>query len=285
MNERPDDSSPRSRPARAAAGLRRWPVLLVPLLAAVAILGVLAYQRQSDPLSTGPVLTDNPAGVVEGVDYRPTIDPAQFSTSIDNRFMPMVPGTRRTYVGGDERVVISVTSDTRTVMGIETLVVRDREYRGDTLVEDTADWFAQDADGNVWYFGEDTAECADGQVANHRGAWEAGVDGAQPGIVMLAAPRVGDHYRQEFYQGVAEDVGRVREIGATVDHDGRTYSGVLVTEDFTALEPGNVEYKSYAPGIGLIEERPVSGRGGIRLAVLDEGVDPADPGAGKPCRE
>jgi hypothetical protein len=131
-------------------------------------------------------------------------------------------------------------------MGIDTVVVRDRAYDGTALIEDTEDWFAQDVDGNVWYFGENTAECAGGNVTNRAGAWEAGLDGAMPGIVMLASPRLGDYYRQEFYEGYGSvptsGLGRV-QLRRREGHD-----DVLVTEDFTALEPGQLEYKSYAGG-------------------------------------
>lgn len=248
----------------------RWRIVLAPILTALAIFVFVVIQGSPPPPVSGPFLTDNPAGVAQGVDYRPEID-ADFSTTISNTYMPLVPGTTRTYEGSGERVVITVTASTRLVMGVETVVVRDREYRGTTLVEDTEDWFAQDNDGNVWYFGEDTAECSGGAIAGRPGAWEAGVDSAQPGIVMLAAPRLGDYYRQEFYAGRAEDVARVRELGATVDHDDMTYHDVLVTEDFTALEPGQLEHKSYAPGIGLIEERNVGGGEPVELVDLTVG--------------
>jgi hypothetical protein len=222
--------------------------------------------------------------VVDGADYAPEIDPADFGTTIANPYMPLVPGTTRTYEGGGERVVTTVTGSTRPVMGIDTVVVRDRAYDGTALIEDTEDWFAQDVDGNVWYFGENTAECAGGNVSNRAGAWEAGLDGAMPGIVMLASPRLGDYYRQEFYEGVAEDVARVRELGSSADHGGgKVYDDVLVTEDFTALEPGQLEYKSYAPKVGLIEER--SARGGARVRLTDVAVnaEPEPATAGELC--
>jgi hypothetical protein len=252
----------------------QWRVVIAPILTALAIFAVTLIGGPPPLPVAGPVLTDNPAGAVAGVAYRPEIDPVDFTTVVTNRYMPLVPGTSRTYEGGGERVVVTVTGSTRTVMGVETVVVRDREYRGGSLVEDTEDWFAQDEDGNVWYFGEDTAECSNGSIAGRPGAWEAGVDGAQPGIVMLANPRIGDYYRQEFYAGQAEDVARVRELGATVDHDGRVYDEVVVTEDFTALEPGQLEHKSYAPEVGLIEERDVSGGSPVRLTEITIAGEP-----------
>jgi hypothetical protein len=244
----------------------RWQLIAAPALTIAIIAAAMIWLRPASPGVTGPVLIDNPAGVVDGVDYHPDIDPADFSTLIDNPYMPLVPGTTLTYEGGNERVVITVSDSTRSVMGVDALVVRDREYDGERLIEDTEDWFAQDDEGNVWYFGEATAECRDGTILNRSGEWQAGVDGAQPGIVMLAAPRVGDYYRQEYYRGHAEDVARVRELGATVTLQGTTYQNVIVTEDFTALEPGQLEHKAYAPDVGLIQEGP-AGASAVRLVA------------------
>jgi hypothetical protein len=258
----------------ALAWLRvHWQIIAAPLFIVAVIVVANMVVRPPDPLSSGPILTDNPAGVVEDVPYAPDIDPADFGTTVSNPYWPLAPGTTRTYDGGGEHLVITVTSSTRPVMGIDTIVVRDREYDGASLIEDTEDWFAQDVDGNVWYFGENTAECAGGKVSSRVGAWEAGFDGALPGIVMLASPRLGDYYRQEFYEGQAEDVARVRELGASADHGGdKVYDEVIVTEDFTALEPTQLEYKSYAPGVGLIEER--NARGGAPVRLTEVTVDP-----------
>jgi hypothetical protein len=229
--------------------------------------------------------TANPAKVVAGRSYRPKIDPEGFTTDISNPYLPLVPGTVWIYKGGSERVETAVTSDTETIMGIETIVVRDRAFEGGALVEDTLDWFAQDAAGNVWYFGEDTAECVNGRISSRHGAWKAGVDGAQPGIVMLAQPAVGEYYRQEFLRGEAEDVARVLDVDATVKRGSTTYKGAVVTEDFTALEPGQVEQKSYAPNVGLIESRYVKGgTGAERLVGIRTGVRASAMPAGKLCR-
>jgi hypothetical protein len=227
----------------------------------------------------------NPAKVVAGRVYRPAIDRAGFTTAITNPYLPLVPGTVWRYTGGGERVVTAVTDDTKTIMGIETVVVRDRGYQDGALTEDTFDWFAQDAAGNVWYFGEDTAECANGRITSRHGAWQAGVHGAQPGVVMLAAPSVGAYYRQEFLKGEAEDVARVMKVGGTIKNGSRTYRHTVVTEDFTALEPGNVERKTYAPDVGLIESRYVKGgTGAERLVEVKTGVRASAMPSGKLCR-
>ncbi len=156
--------------------------------------------------------TRNPAAVVEGRAYEPGIVPTAFVREIDNPYLPLTPGLTLIYEGvsdGErERVEVTVTSETKQVMGVTATVVRDRAFAGGELVEDTFDWFAQDRQGNVWYFGEETAEYKGGEVVTRAGSWEAGVDGARPGIVMLAEPQVGDTYRQEYYEGEAEDMAR-----------------------------------------------------------------------------
>jgi hypothetical protein len=216
--------------------------------------------------------SENPAKVVEGKAYRPTIVPADFTTKITNPFMPLVPGTALTYKGAGEKNVFNVTDRTREVLGVTTIVVRDKAYRGSELVEDTEDWFAQDALGNVWYFGEATAECQGNRIVSHHGAWEAGVDGAQPGIVMLANPQLGDYYRQEYLKGEAEDVAKVLRLDETISNTLGTYPDVLITQDFSRLEPQVVEHKKYAPGVGLVQEQLV--KGGSEIVDLVE-IDPS----------
>lgn len=244
-----------------------------------------ASVASSPSASSAVAATANPAEVVQGEPYQPEIQPDGFTTAISNPYLPLVPGTVWTYAGGDERVETAVTDQTKTVMGIETVVVRDRAFEGGALVEDTIDWFAQDAAGNVWYFGEDTAECEDGRIASRHGAWEAGVDGAQPGVVMLAQPAVGEYYRQEFLEGEAEDVARVLDTDTTVKAGSRTYRDVVVTEDFTALEPDVVEHKAYAATIGLVQAKTVKGGKGVeRLTDVQTGVSTSSMPTGKLCR-
>ena len=197
-------------------------------------------------------------------------NPARFTTTIDNPYLPFVPGTRMVYrergEDGPGRVVVKVTRRTKVVQGVTTVVVRDRAYSGGELVEDTRDWYAQDRRGNVWYFGENTKEYENGRVVSTAGSWKAGRDGARAGIVMLAHPRVGDRYYQEYAPGEAEDQGKVLRLDAerTVPHG--TFDHLLVTRDFTALEPDVVERKFYAKGIGPILEKIV--RGGRERLVL-----------------
>jgi hypothetical protein len=157
--------------------------------------------------------------------------------------------------------VVVVTGDTKDILGVPCVVVRDTVTLDGEVIEDTFDWFAQDADGNVWYFGEDTKEYEDGEVVTTEGSWEAGVDGAEPGIVMEADPQVGDRYRQEFYEGHAEDMATVLSLDETADVPYGSYEDVLMTEDTTPLEPDVLERKFYARGVGVVLEVDVNGGG------------------------
>jgi hypothetical protein len=229
---------------------------LVPLIVVVAIGGAalaLALVARDDGDGTGATQT-----------YNPKIDPAEFTTEIDNPFMPLRPGTRWVYKGvGDEgeteRNVVEVTDETKKVMGVTVVVVRDTVSVDGKVAEDTLDWFAQDADGNVWYFGEDTREIEDGKTVSTEGSWEAGVNGALPGIAMEADPQVGDTYRQEYYKGEAEDTGEVLSLDEQVSVPYGSYDGVLKTEDLNPFEPKIVENKYYAKGVGFVMEETVKG--------------------------
>ena len=187
------------------------------------------------------------------------IDPSRFGPEIDHPFWPMTPGTTWVYREGEQRVEVTVTDRTRTVMGVETRVVHDLVTENGVPVEDTYDWYAQDDDGNVWYFGEDTTEFEDGKPAGHAGAWEAGVDGALPGILLPADPEVGMTYRQEYDAGEAEDRARVLSVDAAVSVPFGDYTGTLQTEDTTQLEPGLVEHKFYVREVGPVLALKVKG--------------------------
>jgi hypothetical protein len=201
----------------------------------------------------------NPAAYVEGQRYEPEVNAADFVDVIDNPYLPWTPGTTLIYEGGGERVEITVTDETRTILGITATVVHDQVLTDGEVTEDTYDWYAQDKAGNVWYLGEDTKEFENGEVVSTEGSWEAGVDGAQPGIAMLADPQVGDTYRQEFYEGEAEDLAKVFELGQSVETPAGSHGDVLVTEEWTPLDPGVVEHKFYAHGIGVVREEQVQG--------------------------
>ncbi len=207
----------------------------------------------------------------DGGDYAPSIDPATFVDQVDNPYLPMAPGTRWVYESGDgsERTEVEVLDERKDIMGISATVVRDTVYIDGVIAEDTYDWFAQDAEGTVWYLGEATQdfdEC--GQPNDTGGSFEYGVDGALPGIAMPANPEVGFAYRQEFYEGEAEDLGEVIEVGVTRSTGLGDYDDVVVTRDWNPLEPAVIEEKSYAPDVGMILEEHV--RGGDETTELVE---------------
>ena len=183
--------------------------------------------------------------------YAPHIDPADFTTTIDNNYFPLKEGTTFVYEGGGaERSEMTVTSDTKKVMGVQCVVVDDREWDGGKLIERTYDWFAQDKKGTVWYFGEDTKEYENGKVVSTKGSWEAGVDGAKPGIIMQADPKVAESYRQEYYPGEAMDMARVLSLNASVTVPYGSFDHVLQTKEWTPLQPGFSEKKYYVRGVG-----------------------------------
>jgi len=192
------------------------------------------------------------------VTFDPTFVASQMQTNVTNPFFPLPVGATWRYEGevaeGTEVIVVQVLEETRMVAGIEARVVRDRVYLAGELIEDTKDWYAQDAAGNVWYLGEETAEYENGQIVSTEGAWETGVDGARAGIIMPANPAVGQAYYQEFYEGEAEDRGKVLGINETVTVPAGSYSGCVKTEDTTPLEPDVLEYKYYCPGVGTVLE-------------------------------
>jgi len=191
--------------------------------------------------------------------YHPEIDPRDFVAQIDHPWTPLLPGTVLTYerTGGDlrgriERTVVTVLDVPEVILGVTCTTVHDVVSVGDELVEDTLDWFAQDADGNLWYFGELSLAYEDGRPASLDGSWRAGVDGAEPGIVMEASPRAGDFYRQEFLLGEAEDLALVLSLDDAVTVPAGSFPHCLLTEESTPLEPGAVEHKDYALGVGLV---------------------------------
>ncbi|MCB9516729.1 MAG: hypothetical protein R3C71_11110 [Candidatus Krumholzibacteriia bacterium] len=200
--------------------------------------------------------------------YAPVIDPARFVDQVDNPLWPLVPGTTTVLRGGGEVVTITVTDETRTILGVRCVVVRDVVTVDGEVEEDTADWFAQDVDGNVWYFGEDSRELRHGRVVGREGSWEAGVDGAQPGIVMHAVqPEPGVAYRQEYYACEAEDMAEVVGLGRSVTVPAGSYENCLETREYSPLEAGVSEHKFYAPGVGLVLE--VNARTGARTELVE----------------
>lgn len=223
-------------------------------------------------LETAPDETDRVEFVGEFDEAQPPADfaAATFTTPaiIDNPYLPWIPGTAQTYemmtAEGLERVLIEVLDETRLVAGIETVVVRDRVSIDGVLIEDTYDWYAQDDAGNVWYMGEAVDdyiydEAGELVEITHPGSWEAGLDVASagaiahPGINMFADPAPRTSYRQELYPGEAEDMAFVVRRNARVElSEGTVYENCLQILEWVPGEPGVLEYKYYAPGVGLV---------------------------------
>lgn len=212
---------------------------------------------------------DVPAPFDPDTAYEPDVTAAELSAAVTNPLFPAPVGATWTYEGdtpdGLERIEIVVEPGTFRVWDVEARIVRDSAFLDDELVEDTRDWFAQDARGHVWYLGEDTAEYEDGVIVSMEGAWKAGVDGALPGIVMLADPQVGDVYRQEYFEGEAEDYAEVISVDASVEVPAGSFTGCLKTRDLSAIEPALDEFKYYCPGVGnvLVEE------GDVRIELIE----------------
>ena len=203
------------------------------------------------------------------------IIPADFSTIINNPLFKMPEG-RTTYfrsqtADGLEKGEILVTGATRTLMGVKTLIVRDRVYLDGVILEDTMDYFAQHKNGAVWYFGEDVDNYEDGVLVDHDGTWHAGVDGARPGRLMLAHPKVGQVYREEYYAGQAEDMAKVLSITATIRTPLGTFNNCLKTENWSPLEPGVKEHKFYCRQVGglVLEKDLQSGECNVLVKIKD----------------
>lgn len=203
------------------------------------------------------------------------LDPKNFTTEIDNPYWPMDPGTRWTYretdqEGAEQKVVVTVSNQTKKIAnGVTARVVRDTVSEDGELIEDTFDWYAQDGEGNIWYLGEDTAEFENGKLETKEGSFEAGVDGARPGIIMPANPQDGVQYRQEYYKGEAEDNGEILSTDEMVRVPFGQFDNALLTKDTTAIEPNVLEYKLYARGVGPVLTLGVSGGPGSREELLD----------------
>ena len=212
--------------------------------------------------------------------YDPEINPDDFvdfeeilsgsETLIPNRYFPLIPGTTWEYLAIDaddevfERILVEVLEETKEILGVNCIVVRDRVWEIDdvgeeTLIEDTDDWYGQDTDGNVWYIGEIAQEFEDGELVSLEGSWKAGRDDAKAGYIMYANPQSDDYYRQEFFLGDAEDMGEVisRDEESEEVPFGSYDNDVLKTRDWTPIEPDVLEFKYYAPGVGMVlEENP-----------------------------
>jgi hypothetical protein len=186
--------------------------------------------------------------------YDPVIDPTNFTTTIDNPYFPLVPGTTFTYLtpNGAIKDVFAVTHDTRVINGVTCVQVHDSVYTNGELTEDTLDFFAQDRQGNVWYFGENTAEFENGLLTTIEGSFLSGLNNDKAGIIMKAFPAPGDFYRQEFSLGNAEDYAETLNLNSRVAVPYGRFNNCLKSQETTPLEPDALEDKYYAPGVGNV---------------------------------
>src|SRR5437870_7835847 len=221
------------------------------LLVATAVTGVIAV---------GAWVSNARAS---GSDYEPVLDPANFVTVIDNPYFPLPVGRTLVYEGikdGQSQIdTVTVTDQTKVIEGITARMVSDVATHDGTLLEKTFDFYAQDKQGNVWYLGEDTTAFLPNGKTDTSGSFVAGVNGAQPGIIMEANPQIPDAYRQECAAGQAEDTAWVVATGGTVSVPYGKVRNVLTTLESTQLEPGAYDEKIYGPGIGIVSERSLTG--------------------------
>jgi hypothetical protein len=193
----------------------------------------------------------------------PVFDPNNFVAVIDNPYYPLPVGRTLVYSGikdgQTQRDTVTITNQTKVVLGVRATVVSDIADHDGALLEKTSDWYAQDKQGNVWYLGEDTVHYLPHGKTDTSGSWEAGVNGAQPGIIMEANPQIPDSYRQEYLAGEAEDTAWIVDRGTTLRVPYGRITNALTTLEATRLEPGAYDQKVYGPGVGIVLEQSLSG--------------------------
>ena len=235
-------------------------VVLAGVIAAMVAGGCAAASPQAGSTTSdtssppGELATDDAAA--GSPDYQPEIDPARFSTDVDNEYFPLPPGATWTYdvttaEGSVDQLEMTVTDGTRTVMGVTTTVARVTLTVDGEIEEITDSWYAQDDTGAVWLFGEIDEGYENGELVE-TSTWEAGVDGAQPGIVMLGDGAAGETYRVGYLAGVMEERSRRAATDVSVSTPAGDFSDVWLVETWSDLEPYVVERKHYAPEIGLV---------------------------------
>jgi len=248
---------------------------LAAVFAALRLCAACATATPASPPPSGVAASPSPVASATSPESSPSpspsaspgslpIDQVNFVAAIDNAWLPFKPGTTMRYRGTKDEEpaieVFTVTNRTATIDGVRCVVIDDRLFLSGRLAERTSDYYVQDKDGNVWYFGEDTQELdAKGKVISAEGTWHAGVDGAQPGIFMEANPTVGHSYLQGFYKGHAEDHFSVESLNASIKVPYGSFTGALRTREWTPLEPGVIDNKFYVHGVGEVKEVTAKG--------------------------
>jgi hypothetical protein len=234
------------------------------LSVAALTIGASCAQSGSDassPTTSEPAPPKPPAWVLHD-GYEAAFDPADFVATVDNPYFPLPPGTafhfEGTADGAPQTDDAVVTDQNKTVLGVACTVVEDTVTEGGKAIERTFDWYAQDKDRNVWYMGEASFERQNGRFVRAADSWEAGVGGAQPGIIMPADPQTGAVYRQEYFPPGALDQAHVVSTDAHQEVKYGSFTNVLVTDEWSPVEP-QIEEKSYVAGVGEIEEHVTAG--------------------------
>lgn len=199
----------------------------------------------------------------EGEVYTMPFDAANFENPGVNSYFPIKPGMKWEYRELDDegeeeaKVIFEVTKATKTILGVTCIVIHDQVIEERKVVEDTIDYYATDKFGNVWYFGEDSRDFERGKLVSVDGSWLSGAEGAMPGLYLAAEPKVGMVFQQEVSPGQAEDMAQIEEIGVSVRVKKGKFENCIKVKEWNPLEPGIIEYKYYAPGMGVVlEEEP-----------------------------
>ncbi len=245
---------------------------------ALAILLGGACSSNPSPGSSASLAAQTPAistptgtGIIAAGSSLGSINPANFAAGVRNSWFPLTPGYRWVYMGVKDgkpsKDVAIVSRATTTILGVRCVVVQDYLHLAGRLEETTLDYYAQDNQGNVWYFGEDTQELSPaGAILNTEGSWQAGVDGAKPGIIMTAHPTIGQAYEQEYYPGQAQDHAEPLSLSASVSVPFRSFGSAQLTKEWSPLEPNVIDHKYYVRGIGVVKE--ITARGPKEENVL-----------------
>jgi len=204
--------------------------------------------------------------------YDPQVNSTDFSIVVDNPYMPFIQGRILVYekhtAEGIERIEVSTLRDTAVIDNVECLAVREYETFNGVLVEESINWIAQHKNGDVWYFGEISKIYEDGFLETIEGSWRSGTENAKPGILMPGTPIAGKIYRQEFLLTVAEDIAEVVALNGTVTVPVGTFDDCVTTEEVSPIEPEDDMQKSYAPGVGLLQEVDMQNGGSLKLVQI-----------------
>ena len=255
--------------------LATWASRFAVLTGACLAIAVTGCGSDDDEAANASGSTSSGSDLPQGSEHV-ELDPAEFTNDIDNPYWPMAPGSRWVYNevedGEKMKVEVTVTDKRKVVDGIEVLVLRDvvSDAASGEPLEVTDDWYAQDSEGNIWYLGEDTAEYKNGKPVSKHGSFEAGVDGAEAGVILPADPEPGMSYREEYYAGEAEDVATVLSTSEQAEVPAGHYTDALMTSNVNPLEPKVQEYKLYAEGVGPVLVLLTSGSVGTEQLVSFE---------------